>query len=199
MLEIEVEIEGITELLQHKFNGLDEEKRIKELSNEEQAKKHLYMSEDGILYFPSEWMRYAIIDTYIRRAGNKQKTAEKLRVSPAIRIFPAEISLGTKDYIIDVRSVPCGNMSRGGVRDFCVRPKIPIGWKAKFIIQSGLNDDLSDVKDILEEIGERFGIGSNRVNGYGRFKVTSINKKWTDSRLEKMRVEKKRPDEMRLE
>jgi len=170
----EVEIEGTTELLMHKFNGLDEEKRIKELPNEEQARKHAYITTNDILYIPNEWIRYAIIDTYIRRAGTKEKTREKLRVSPAIRVQPAEIKLNTKTYIIDIRSAPSGSMSRGGVRDFCVRPKIQIGWKAKFQIYTGLNETQRDITSILTEIGERYGIGSNRINGYGRFKVTSI-------------------------
>lgn len=180
MKKFDVEIEGTTELLQHRFNGLDEEKRIKELPQEEQARKHTYINASGTLYFPSEWVRYAIIDTYIRRAGNKQKTKEKFRVSPAIRIQPAEITLGTKEYSIDIRSAPSGNVSRGGVRDFCVRPKISIGWKAKFTVLSGLSETANEFKNILQEIGERYGIGSNRINGYGRFKVTSLKEVTTE-------------------
>lgn len=156
----------------HKFNGQEEERRLKELPHKEQAEYHAYRHENGNLAIPGEWLRRCVIDAFMEKAPKKDKQATKKRVSPRIRIDPILLDLGFKDYELDVRGIPVGNMSRGGSRDICVRPLIR-KWIATGTLISGL-DESREMQKWLEYAGEEIGIGSNRINGYGRFKVTSF-------------------------
>lgn len=165
-------IKGTTPILMHKFNGLAEEKRIREFSDSEQAEKHAYRHQNGNLAIPSEWVRGCIINNFIDKAGSKQKTSTKKKVAPRIRVEPRRIDLGLKDYEVDVRSVPSGGL-RGGVRDMCVRPLIE-EWGAEFILLSQLDYSQADIKRNVEIAGIDVGIGSNRINGYGRFMLESF-------------------------
>ena len=167
------EIVGTSPLLPHKFNGIDEEKKTKELPKEEQAEAHAYRCSNGNLAVPCEWIRGCLINLFILRAGNKEKTRTKIRVSPRIRIEPPLLDLGINEYEIDVRSAPSGNLSRGGTRDICVRPRIDSPWKIRGVLCSSLEEN-REMRKYLEDAGENIGIGSNRINGYGRFKVTSF-------------------------
>ena len=166
------EIEGTSPVMMHKFNGQDEEKRLKELPHKEQAEYHAYRTDDGDLALPAMWLRGCLIQGFIEKAPVKEKQRTKRRVSPRIRIEPVMMTLGTKDYEIDVRSVPSPQTGRGGTRDICVRPIIK-QWKAKGTLVSGL-DESREMRKWLEYAGEEIGIGSDRIDGYGRFKVTSF-------------------------
>jgi hypothetical protein len=168
----EFSIEGTQPILMHRFNGIDEEKRLKELSDTEQAEAHAYRDGDRKLAIPAEWVRGCLIDVFILRAANKEKQKTKVRVSPRIRITPPLLTLELDDYEIDKRSAPAGNVSRGGARDICVRPLIP-QWKTTGVLSSSL-DENREMRKWFEDAGIEVGIGSNRINGYGRFKVTSF-------------------------
>ena len=159
----------------HKFNGQDEEKKTKTLPDKEQAEKHAYRLSSGNLAVPAEWIRGCIINGYINRAGLKQKTETKKRVSPRIVVQPSLIDLHMKEYEINKRSVSSGGIAKG-TRDFCVRPLIPDGWKIELTIQTELDDSDADFKRNLELAGIDIGIGSNRMNGYGRFEVTGFER-----------------------
>ena len=161
-------------LLMHKFNGLVQEKEIKALPEREQAEKHAYRDENDVLYIPSDWVRGALINSFVSRAGNKEKMKTKTKVAPRLTVLPAIISINKKEYVVDKRSVPSGG-ARGGVRDMCYRPMIS-SWSATGRISSTLDTDERDMKTMLEIAGEDVGIGSNRINGFGRFMVTQFKK-----------------------
>jgi len=168
--QIEFEVEGTTPLMMHKFNGQRKAKELKNLTEEEQAEAHAYRTEDGFLAAPAAWFKGCIVNEYIRRVS-KGKMEKRNEITPAIRIEPWMLSLGIKDYKVDVRSVPSGSGYRGGCRDFCVRPLIE-KWKCSGMIITSL--DASELKDVFEKAGQYVGVGSNRPNGYGRFKVTKF-------------------------
>lgn len=170
--KFDFKIEGTSPILMHKFNGQEEERRLKELPHKEQAEYHAYRGENGNLALPAEWLRRSVIESFMDKAPKKDKQATKKRVSPRIRVDPILLDLNLKDYDIDVRGIPVGNMGRGGARDICVRPLIR-NWTAIGTLISGL-DESRAMKKWLEFAGEEVGIGSNRINGYGRFKVTSF-------------------------
>ena len=156
----------------HKFNGLDEEKNIKALPERDRAEKHAYRNSEGFLYIPCDWIRGSIINSFVSRAGSKEKTKKKLEVSPRITVTPSEMSINQTQYTIDKRGVPSGPL-RGAVRDMCIRPLIE-QWETTGQIVTTLGTDTKDMKTMLEIAGEDVGIGSNRVNGYGRFTVNSF-------------------------
>ena len=53
---------------------------------------------------------------------------------------------------------------------------IKVPWKAKFILTCTLDKPTEEIKRIVEGAGKYVGIGSNSINGYGRFIVTNFNK-----------------------
>lgn len=167
-------VKSTTDTLMHKFNGLDEEKRIKEMPNSEQAEKHAYRASTGNLAIPCEWFRGCIINNFIDKGGAKRKTATKNEVAPRIRVEPKLIDLGVSEYEIDVRSIPSTG-SRTSIRDMCVRPMIP-EWEAEFTLLSELKHSDEDVRRNLEVAGIDIGVGSNRINGYGRFEVVEFER-----------------------
>jgi len=171
--KFDFELEG-EETLFHKFNGLDEEKKIKKLPEKEQAEKHIYRHPNGNIAIPSIWLRGCIIEACIKRAGFKEKTREKERVSPRIRIEPLYLDIGQKVFEIDRRGIPSGG--KQGTRDICVRPLVK-KWKAKGTLVTTLPEEISDLQTIFEYAGEEVGVGSNRINGYGRFKLTKFIEK----------------------
>jgi hypothetical protein len=170
MLKCKFRIEGLTPILMHKFNGIEEEKQLKQKSDAEQAEAHAYRLPNGNLGIPCEWIRGCLIDYYILNAPPKKKSETRLQVAPRIRVEPYMLDLGIKNYIIDKRSVPSGNISRGGVRDFCVRPRID-QWRTDGMLITTLEKTVQEIRRDFEQAGLEIGIGSNRVNGFGRFKV----------------------------
>ena len=162
----------LVDTMQHKFNGQEEEKRISELPHAEQAERHSYRMPNGDVAIPGMWLRGSLIDTLIDSAPTKSKLSTKRRVAPRIRIDPIMLDTGIKEYEIDVRSVPSGNMSRGGCRNIVVRPLIRKCQVTGRLI-TGL-DESREMEKWLRQAGEEIGVGANRVNGYGRFKVISF-------------------------
>jgi hypothetical protein len=49
-------------------------------------------------------------------------------------------------------------------------------WKADFVLVTTLDKTLAQWKADIEGAGIDTGIGSNRINGYGRFKILTITK-----------------------
>jgi hypothetical protein len=173
-MKVKFHIKGTSPILQHKFNGLKEEKELKEKGDKEQAEAHAYRLPNGNLGIPSEWIKGCLRNYLISTAPSKKKTETKNTVSARITVEPYMLDLGVKDYTIDKRSVPAGNMSRGGVRDFCVRPKIE-GWEVEGMLITTLDKKFDDLKRDFAASGVEVGIGSNRPNGYGRFAVTQFS------------------------
>ncbi|MBU0847341.1 hypothetical protein KKH23_09185 [Patescibacteria group bacterium] len=172
--KFEFEIEGITEILPHKFHGLEEEKKLKTETEEIQAEKHAYFNSNGNLAIPSVWIKGALINEFYDSAPQKERTRTQKQVSPRLMIVPAMLDLGTKKYDVDVRSVPAGGR-HGGCRDFCVRPIIKLPWKVKGTLITTLDISDKDLRRKFENAGMNQGIGSNRINGYGRFKIVVFN------------------------
>ena len=169
----EFEIEGES-LLSHRFNGLKEEKESKELPIREQIEKRIYRNDDGVIYAPAEWVRGAMITAFVSRAGAKGGKAKKLEVSPRIMVTPPKLPFSQQEYTIDQRSVPSG-AGKLTVRDICYRPHFK-DWKITGRITTTLDATEKSMREMFEVAGVDVGIGSNRINGFGRFMVTSFKK-----------------------
>jgi hypothetical protein len=166
-------IEGTSPLLPHKFNGQDEEKALKQRSDQEQAEAHVYRLPNNHLGVPNEWVKGCLRDYLISVAGSKKKLETKAKVSPRIAVEPTMLDLEQEEYEVDRRAVPSGAKT-GGTRDFCVRPKINTPWKTEGILVTSLDKTKQQLEKDLTQAGVEVGMGSNRINGYGRFKVTKF-------------------------
>lgn len=177
-MKFDVEIKGISPLLQHRFS---EEKllRVKKhsgdklLSKEErrsEAEQYLY-SDKGKMVQPSAHIEGAMIKaaTEIRLAGAGKKTYKDL-VKSSVFVFPEMIPHKNQKWEVDARAVV--NPSTRG-RSMSYRPRLD-QWALKFQIE--VLDDRAD-KDAIEEIlklaGIRQGIGSYRPR-FGRFEITKF-------------------------
>jgi hypothetical protein len=172
MEKIHIVGETTTPVKMHKFNGLDEEGRIKSLPPAEQAEKHAYRNGDGRLYFPSKWFYGAAVEAMARKAGRKQKT-EVNRIASRIRVEQPEICINTNEYQIDDSSAPAGRKG-AGIRDIFYKPKLKSGMPFEFDITTTLSSE--EVKELITYAGAEVGIGSDTKHGYGRFKVNSFKK-----------------------
>ena len=173
-----IEIKGISPLLMHNYIGIPESKVAKEKPDDAQAESFAYRDKNGDLAIPIRNMRSCIIEGFVNSAGNKMKKKTKMNVSPRIKVMGMgddvmNIKLPTQEYSIDKQSVPSGG-ARGGVRDWCVRPRID-EWSAEFLLEESLDIGESELKYKLGFAGSDVGVLSNRPNGYGRFTVVSIS------------------------
>lgn len=171
LLKIEYEIEGISPLVMHKFNGQEEEKMLRTRPRDEQARKHAYLLENGNLAIPSMWIRGCILNQIKDNAGRAWKK-EKKRAASRLQISPYMYDLGTKEFEVNTTVAPDPS---GKCRDFCTRPLLKT-WTCKGTIITTLATPLTDLKELFEQSGIEQGIGANRPNGFGRFKVTKFKK-----------------------
>lgn len=171
------EIEGTTPLIMHRFIGIDESKTNKEKPDDQQAEAYAYRNKKGELGIPTANMRTCIIEGFVQSAGRGQKTSTKMEVSPRIQVKSLDedsmyLTLDTQSYDIDKRSVPSGGGTRS-IRDWCIRPILG-SWSTWFIVQEDLNVSYEDLMYKLVYSGSDVGVLGNRPNGYGRFKVVSL-------------------------
>jgi len=161
-----------TNTLAHKFNGQKEEKALKQRSEKDQAENHVYRCDNGNIGIPCEWIKGSLRDYLINNAGNKEKTATKNYVAPRIAVEPMILDTHLTDYEIHKASVPSGG-KMAGTRDFCIRPLIRV-WEVKGTLISSLDKTSKELEKDLIGAGIDVGVGSNRVNGYGRFEVVNF-------------------------
>lgn len=162
----------INKVLMHKFNGQKEEKALKQRSDRDQAEAHAYRCDNGNVGIPQEWLKGCLREYLVSNAGNKEKTATKIQVAPRIAVEPMMLDAGISEYAINKTSVPSGG-KMGGTRDFCVRPEIK-ECEVEGILISSLGKSIQELEKDFIGAGRDIGIGSNRINGYGRFEVISF-------------------------
>ena len=173
MRTINVEIQGIAPLLQHRFPEEQDDKksnkRTGRIDYSKQAETALFKNKDGIHYEPSNHIEGALRKGAVqfRIPGQGKKTYKDL-VLRSIIVTPDEIPLEPQEYEVDKRSV---RVSRARV--FRYRPRWD-EWTLKFQVQ--MLDEQFDT-DVLREIfdyaGAAIGIGDYRPK-FGRFEVTNF-------------------------
>ena len=177
-MEFEVEIEGTSPIIFNKPCGKEEGKRIIGLPDNEQAEYRVYRTNgrnSNIAIF-NAWLKGCIRDYYTRTAPSKKKTEYYNDISPSISISPMYIDLGVNSY--NIRKVPIMIKQKGKVANIeePAQPILNTPWKAKFNLECTLNKPKEEINRLVELAGKYVGIGSNIINGYGRFKVTSFTK-----------------------
>jgi hypothetical protein len=140
-----------------------------------EAETRAYRMKDGTLYIPAE----AIKGCLVNAASYKKfgKYSAKPIVAGCVQILPQQISLKTKDYEIDERTV----VIRGRGRVIRARPLVD-KWKITFQLEydAGFITSGNLIREILEEGGQRVGIMDFRpikLGNFGMFRVTKWDEK----------------------
>lgn len=191
MATYDVQITGVTSLLQHRFaepNEADAGKgtravHIKEELPRDQAERAAYRKKDGTLYLPG-----AAIGRMLREAGSahKQKGSRKSLkyiVPAGVRVTEDQLTLVNgdgktplSDFEVDGRPVTIPS-TKGRIMRY--RPRLDC-WGAVFSLY--INEDVLDAKTVhqlLVEGGERIGVGDYRPEKggpFGCFQVTRWEK-----------------------
>lgn len=174
---INVEIEGIRSLLQHRMVQNPEVDKLTKIvqkdSANEEAHKQLaeistYRDKQGQLCIPSKYL-----ETAFAKAGTnfilKGKKTYKDVMKGQVLVDPTMIPIDPQAYIINYEYVRI-QMSR----ILRARPEIPEGWKSKFTLKL-LDDSLPNdkIREVVEYSGSYVGIGDWRPK-FGLFKVNSF-------------------------
>jgi hypothetical protein len=190
MLLIEVQIEGDTPLLQHRFGEQAEQTKntrpihVRGEDPREAAEAVCYRDKDGYLFFPITWVL-----RMLREAGGSHKQrgsrkSLKYIVPAAVRAVADTVSIlngdgksRVKDFEVDSRPVTIP-ATKGRIMRH--RPRMN-QWSAKFDVR--LKDDLLDpgtLHMLLNEGGQAFGLGDFRPEKggpFGTFRVVRFQEK----------------------
>jgi hypothetical protein len=188
MYTINVQVQGIAPLLQHRFPmpdiaslGKGGRKQTGATDYTEEWRDYFYANGDGEIYQPSTHLEGCMIRAAagFKIAGKRGKSYKELFAGNIV-VTPDEIphginvpeSLDTdadKPLYLDMRPVV---VQRARVAR--IRPAFKAGWKLDFEIQ--VNDDqipAEIVHDVIDLAGKTIGIGDFRPK-FGRFMVTSF-------------------------
>jgi len=182
MKNIEVEVTGISPLLQHRFPMEDSDQQStakNRKQNTDDVEKALYKLADGTIYQPC-----VHFISSLKKAGAKfqipgqgKATYKNLIGSGAVLISPEAIPHKNQNYEIDVRPVVVPATKGRVVR------KRPIfkTWSLRFNVEFD-EDEISapTIKELLEYAGSRVGIGDFRPEKggpFGRFMVSEFKQK----------------------
>jgi hypothetical protein len=172
MQTLNVKIQGVSPLLQHRFIGEPPE-GMRNKPPQEQAELATYRDiKTGELYIPVENLTRALISGASYSKGKGRSSLQK-EVAAAVFVSPARISLGTKKFETDSRSVVIP-ATKG--RIMAHRPRID-EWSAGFVIE--FDETLlrkEQIVKILSDTGSRVGLMDfrpERKGPYGRFEVLS--------------------------
>ena len=140
-----------------------------------EAETRAYRMKDGTLYVPAEAIKGCLVNSAAYKKLGKY--AAKPIIAGSVQILPQQISLGTKNYDVDERTV----VIKGRGRVIRARPTLG-SWKLSFdliydtaFIQSG-----NLIRAMLEEGGSRVGIMDFRpakLGSFGMFTVTKWQEK----------------------
>ena len=156
-----------------KYVGADEEKALKERSTKEEAEAHAYRLPNGNLAIPNSHVCGCLRDYLISHAGDKKKKITEEQVRPRLRIEPVMLDTGIKDYTIDSRLVLVKKSGRIASIIRCSRPLIP-ECKISGTLVTTLDRTIEDLHRDLNGALQEIGMGSDRIEGYGRGEVISF-------------------------
>jgi hypothetical protein len=149
-------------------------KITEKLSLEDEAEKGTYRLENKELYIPNTWIYGTLLNASTNyKIGRKSSMSY---IAGTVRVLPEKISLGIKDYEVNVQLAVIQRFSRIPR----ARPYIP-KWEATFYIiydpQYGVSSEL--LEHCLEDAGRRIGIGDYRPQHKGQYGTFQISK-WED-------------------
>jgi len=197
---VDIEIEGVTPLIQHKFSDHSEVEGQKPTRRSlvgpkiprDEAEKNAYRTVDGEIYHPG-----AAISRLLREAGSQHKLkgsrkAVKYLVPAAVLMQDDNILVRDKNgkvlknFEIDARSVVIPS-TKG--RIMCWRPRHDV-WTMRFRLR--INESVLPcglIHDLLVQGGEQIGIGDFRPEKGGPFGTFRITK-WKEDKEPKKEIDR---------
>jgi hypothetical protein len=189
MYTIDVTVQGVAPLLQHRYPmpefetmGKGNRKQSGAIDYSQEWRTYFYATPEGDIYQPSSHFDGALVKaagafkvTGKRGATYKELFKASVFVAPEKIMFGMKIpekldTDGDKPLYIDLRPVVVQR-----ARITRMRPAFAPGWKLSFEIQV-IDDQINaeTVQDILTYAGKAVGVGDNRPR-FGRFTVTSFD------------------------
>jgi len=159
--------------LTNKYVGNDEEKALKERTANEEAEAHANRLPNGNLAIPNSHVCGCLRDFLISHAGDKKKKITEEYVRPRLRVEPLVLDTGLKDYTVDSRLVIVKKNGRVAAITRCARPLILECELSGFLVTT-LDKSLEELRKDLDSALKEVGMGSDRIEGYGRGEVTSF-------------------------
>ena len=174
----EVQIKGVSPLLQNKFKGGEPDTSTKKktaTTKENNVEDSLYSHPNGETYHPSEAIRQALIEA--GKAFKKGKSNLSKTFASFAMVNPEAIPLKEK-WVVDRRAVVIPSTKGRVMRN---RAKFE-EWTLKFDVTILDSDEINEktLHDALDYAGHYIGIGDYRPQKkgmYGRFIVSSIKEK----------------------
>ncbi len=174
---VHVAIEGVADLLFHRWNCEAVDAKAKAAKNSAAKKtddieSYVYRDAQGQLCMPGEYLRQALIGAakFKQDPRSPRKSAQDITKAGVVSLTHLA-SLGTDrwDYEDRRRVV----VQRAGVNR--VRPAMRAGWRAEFDLMVVLPEylDRAWIKDSLDMAGRLIGVGDFRPT-FGRFTVVSF-------------------------
>ena len=180
MKKVKVELTGVTPLLMNNPQSMMDKaqgelkKTTARYNLEKDAEVLAYKDKSGTLYVPAAAIKGSLIGGASYRKFGKH--AAKPIIAAGVFINPDQISLGTKKYELDIRTVVIQRQ-----RVVKARPKIE-NWKISFELgydETLISDGKTMIKPILEDAGKRVGLldfRPQKLGSFGTFEVT----KWQE-------------------
>jgi hypothetical protein len=175
---IQVTLEGVSDMLFHRWNPEAVEEKAKAAKNSkakrtDDIESYVYRDDAGELCIPGEYLRQAIIHAakFRQDPRSPRKSAMDLYKAGVQSLTPLA-SLGREkwDYEDKRRVV----IQRNAINR--VRPAVKAGWKATFELMVALPEYIhpNDLRDVITNAGRLVGLGDFRPT-YGRFAISQFD------------------------
>lgn len=171
---MQVEIEGVSDLLFHRWNNEEVEAKSKAAKNSKAKKSdniesYVYRTDKGNLGMPGEYLRQSLIGAarFRQDPRSPRKSASDL-FKAAVQSLTTLADLGLREWnYLDKRRVV---IQRNAVTR--IRPALLAGWTAKFDLMVALPEyvDPHTLVDVLSSAGKLVGLADFRPT-YGRYCV----------------------------
>lgn len=175
---VDVTIEGVSDLLFHRWNCEAVEAKASAAKGSKAKKtddieSYVYRDDNGNLCLPGEYLRQAVIHAAKFRQDPRSPRKSAMDLYKAA-IVPLTIlaSLGKKDWDYEHKCRVV--IQRNGITR--VRPALKVGWTATIQLMVNLPEYIkpSDLHDVIVNAGRLIGVGDFRPS-YGRFSVTKFD------------------------
>jgi hypothetical protein len=174
---VELTVEGVADLLFHRWNCEAVEAKAKATKNskakkEDDVETYIYRCDNGAIALPGEYLRQAIITAakFRQDPRSPRKSAMDLFKAGIVCLTPlASLGKNQWDYL-DTRRV---TIQRNGINR--TRPAMKAGWRAKFELMVNTPEyiDRQMLIDVIGQAGRLVGVGDFRPT-FGRFAVVGF-------------------------
>jgi hypothetical protein len=175
--QVHVAIEGVADLLLHRWNVESVNEKSKAAKNSSAKKSdniesYVYRNDLGEICLPGEYLRMSIVNAAKFRQDPRSPRKSAMDLYKAGVICTTMLaSLGVKEWhYLDTRRAV---VQRQGINR--TRLAMRVGWKAEydFIINVPEYISRNDFRSVLEVAGRLIGVGDFRPT-YGRFGISSF-------------------------